>query len=86
MKQLVALAKLARQLRESRRRRDRILCASVGLDESDVDDCFAAAKALDFERAAFLRDQLVELKELPQLVIAGSKRKKRDFLAAKRKG
>ena len=45
-----------------------------------------AAEALDFERAAFLRDQLVELKELPQLVIAGSKRKKRDFLAAKRKG
>jgi len=27
---------------------------------------------------------LKELKELPQLVIAGSKRKKRDFVAAKR--
>ena len=27
-----------------------------------------AAEALDFERAAFLRDQLKELDELPQLV------------------
>jgi excinuclease UvrABC nuclease subunit len=44
-----------------------------------------AAEALDFERAAFLRDQLKELKELPQLVIAGSSRKKRDFLATRTK-
>jgi len=43
-----------------------------------------AAQALDFERAAFLRDQLRELKELPELVIAGSKRKKRDFLVTKK--
>jgi excinuclease ABC subunit B len=43
-----------------------------------------AAEALDFERAAFLRDRLKELKELPQLVLLDSKRKKRDFLAAKR--
>jgi len=44
-----------------------------------------AAETLDFEQAAFLRDQLRELKELPQLVIAGSHRKKREFLAAKKK-
>jgi len=43
-----------------------------------------AAQALDFERAAFLRDQLRELRELPELIITGSKRKKSDFLAAKK--
>ncbi len=42
-----------------------------------------AARDLDFERAAFLRDQLRELKELPELVLVDSKRKKRAFLAAK---
>ena len=36
-----------------------------------------AAEALDFERAAFLRDQLKELKELPELVDTSSKNKKR---------
>ena len=35
-----------------------------------------AAEALDFERAAFLRDQLKELKELPELVSKGSKKLK----------
>ena len=43
-----------------------------------------AARNLDFERAAFLRDQLRELKELPELVLVNSKRKKSDFLATKR--
>jgi len=43
-----------------------------------------AAKSLDFERAAFLRDQLRELKELPELVLVNSKKKKRDFLATKK--
>ncbi len=43
-----------------------------------------AAEALDFERAALLRDQLGELKELPELVLVESKKKKRDFLATKR--
>ena len=43
-----------------------------------------AAQALDFERAAFLRDQLRELKELPEFVIASSRRKKSKFLATKR--
>ena len=42
-----------------------------------------AAQSLDFERAAALRDQLRELKELPELVLVDSKKKKRDFLAAK---
>ncbi len=43
-----------------------------------------AAQNLDFERAAFLRDQLKELKELPELVLVDSKKKKRDFLALKK--
>jgi len=34
-----------------------------------------AAEALDFERAAFLRDQLQELKELPELIIASRDKK-----------
>jgi excinuclease ABC subunit B len=43
-----------------------------------------AAEALDFERAAALRDRLKELKELPELVLLESKKKKRDFLAVKK--
>jgi len=43
-----------------------------------------AAQALDFERAAFLRDQLKDLKELPELVLVNSRKKKRDFLATKK--
>ena len=43
-----------------------------------------AARSLDFERAAFLRDQLRELKELPELVIADSRRKKSNHLASKK--
>jgi len=44
-----------------------------------------AAQTLEFEKAAYLRDQLKELKELPELVLVDSKRKKRDFLATKKK-
>ncbi len=43
-----------------------------------------AAQTLDFEKAAFLRDQLRELKELPELVLVSSKKKKSDFLASKK--
>jgi excinuclease ABC subunit B len=43
-----------------------------------------AAEALDFEKAAALRDQLMELKELPEFVLLESK-KKRDDSAAKRR-
>ena len=45
-----------------------------------------AAQTLDFERAAFLRDQLRELKDLPELVLAESRRKKSSFLASKKLG
>ncbi len=43
-----------------------------------------AAQELDFERAAFLRDQLRELKELPEFALIESKKKKRSFLATKK--
>jgi len=43
-----------------------------------------AAQALDFERAAFLRDQLRELKELPEFVLVESHKKKRDHLTVKK--
>jgi len=44
-----------------------------------------AAMALEFEKAAMLRDQLRELKELPELVLMDSKKKKRAFLTEKAK-
>ena len=34
-----------------------------------------AAETLDFERAAFLRDQLRELKDLPELIIESKSKK-----------
>ena len=43
-----------------------------------------AAQTLDFERAAFLRDQLRELKDLPEFVLVNSSRKKKNYLAAKK--
>ena len=45
-----------------------------------------AAQTLDFERAAFLRDQLRELKDLPELVLAESRRKKSSYLTSKKLG
>ena len=43
-----------------------------------------AAEALDFEKASFLRDQLRELKELPELVLLDSRKKKKNYLATKK--
>jgi excinuclease ABC subunit B len=56
----------------------------VELASAIEQEMLESAQALDFERAAFLRDQLRELKELPELVLVSSRRKKRDFLATKR--
>ncbi|NQV34092.1 MAG: excinuclease ABC subunit UvrB [Phycisphaeraceae bacterium] len=65
---------------------------AVHLDETEYDkvemateiekEMLVAAKALDFEKAAMLRDRLNELKDMPQLVMAGSHKKKRDFKTA----
>jgi excinuclease ABC subunit B len=72
----------------------RVAREAVRLGDSEYDkvelagqiekEMLEAAEALDFERAAFLRDQLRELKELPELVLADSRRKKSDFLQGKR--
>ena len=43
-----------------------------------------AAQSLDFERAAFLRDQLRELKDLPEFVLIESSKKKSSYLATKK--
>ena len=43
-----------------------------------------AAQELDFERAAFLRDQLRELKDLPEFVLIESSKKKSNHLATKK--
>ncbi len=56
----------------------------VELASQIENEMLEAAQSLDFERAAFLRDQLRELKELPELIIVDSKRKKSDFLAIKK--
>jgi excinuclease ABC subunit B len=56
----------------------------VELASAIEQEMLEAAQTLDFERAAFLRDQLRELKELPELVLVDSRKKKRDFLAIKR--
>ncbi|MHC4890858.1 MAG: UvrB/UvrC motif-containing protein, partial [Planctomycetota bacterium] len=47
-------------------------------------DMLEAAQSLDFERAAFLRDQLRELKDLPEFVLIESSKKKSNFLATKK--
>jgi len=49
----------------------------VELAQQIETEMLEAAEALDFERAAKLRDQLRELKEMPELVIMESKNKKR---------
>jgi len=71
----------------------RIAREAVRLDDSEYDkvemaaqverEMFEAAEALDFERAATLRDQLRELKELPELIV--SSRTKKD-VARKTRG
>jgi excinuclease UvrABC nuclease subunit len=48
-------------------------------------EMFEAAEALDFERAATLRDQLRELKELPELIVS-SRTKKDVARKARRSG
>jgi excinuclease ABC subunit B len=68
---------------------------AVQLDDREYDkvemaaelerEMLKAAEALDFERAAQLRDQLQELKDLPELVMAGSYKKKSDFTKTKKK-
>jgi excinuclease ABC subunit B len=75
-------------------RAQRVAREAVRLGDSEYDkvemasqierEMFEAAEALDFERAAALRDQLRELKELPELIV--SSRTKRDVARKTRRG
>ena len=47
-------------------------------------EMFQAAQDLDFERAAALRDQLRQLKDLPEFVLIESNKKKRNYTATKK--
>jgi len=72
----------------------RVAREAIRLDDSEYDkvqiasqiekEMLEAARTLQFEKAAYLRDQLKELKELPELVLVESKKKKTEFLAAKK--
>jgi len=80
---------LAQQIKARKTARDAVRFGTgeyekVELAHQIEQEMLQAAKELDFERAAVLRDQLRELKDLPELVLAGSKKKKRDFLATKK--
>ncbi len=56
----------------------------IELANSIEKEMLEAAQALNFERAAFLRDQLRELKELPELVLLDSRKKKKKYLATRK--
>ena len=80
---------LAQQIKARQTARDAVRFGSgeyekVELASQIEQEMLQAAQGLDFERAAVLRDQLRELKDLPELVLVNSKRKKRDFLATKK--
>jgi excinuclease ABC subunit B len=80
---------LAQQIKARKTARDAVRFGTgeyekVELAHQIEQEMLQAAKELDFERAAVLRDQLRELKDLPELVLANSKKKKSDFLATKK--
>ncbi|MHC4354843.1 MAG: excinuclease ABC subunit UvrB, partial [Planctomycetota bacterium] len=80
---------LAQQIKARQTARDAVRFGTgeyekVELASQIEEEMLQAAQGLDFERAAVLRDQLRELKDLPELVLVNSKKKKRDFLATKK--
>ncbi|MEA3226886.1 MAG: helicase-related protein, partial [Planctomycetota bacterium] len=80
---------LAQQIKARKTARDAVRFGTgeyekVELASQIEQEMLEAARDMDFERAAMLRDQLRELKDLPELVLVSSKRKKRDFLATKK--
>jgi len=80
---------LSEQIKARRVAREAIRLGDAEYDKVELagqieKEMLEAAEALDFERATVLRDQLRELKELPELVLADSHRKKSSFLAAKK--
>ncbi len=72
---------LTEQIKARQRAREAVHLGENEYDKTELatqiqNEMFEAAEQLDFERAAYLRDQLRELKELPELVILDSKKKK----------
>jgi excinuclease ABC subunit B len=81
---------LAQQIKARKTARDAVRFGTGEFEKVELasqieQEMLQAAQDLDFERAAVLRDQLRELKDLPELVLVGSKQKKRDFLTARKR-
>ena len=74
----------ARQIARQAVRFDSGEYEKVELASQIEQEMLEAAQALDFERAAFLRDQLRELKDLPEFVLIESSKKKSNYLATKK--
>ena len=80
---------LSEQIRARRTAREAVRFGDDEYDKvqlaSEIEkEMLEAAAELDFERAAFLRDQLRELKELPEFALIESGKKKRSYLATKK--
>ena len=80
---------LSEQIRARKTAREAVRFGQTEYDKAELvgqieKEMLEAAEQLDFERAAYLRDQLRELKELPELVLLDSKKKKARNLALKK--
>jgi len=80
---------LSEQIRARKTAREAVRFGQTEYDKVELvgqieKEMLEAAEQLDFERAAYLRDQLRELKELPELVLLDSKKKKARNLALKK--
>ncbi len=80
---------LSEQIRARKTARDAVRFGQTEYDKVELagqieKEMFEAAEQLDFEQAAYLRDQLRQLKELPEFVLLDSKKKKARNLALKK--
>ena len=80
---------LSEQIRARKTAREAVRFGQTEYDKVELagqieKEMLEAAEQLDFERAAYLRDQLRQLKELPELVLLDSKKKKARNLALKK--
>jgi len=80
---------LSEQIKARKTARDAVHFGQAEYDKVELagqieKEMLEAAQELNFERAAYLRDQLRQLKELPELVLLDSKKKKARNLALKK--
>ena len=80
---------LSEQIKARRRVREAIRLSDSEYEKAEMTgqierEMLKAAKSLDFERAAYLRDRLRELRDLPELII--SSKSKKDRIRRKRAG